>query len=66
MPGARFKSFHLYLTGAIIGLVLFVFEMVFYYSKLSASDIALSAVPVVLLLYVAFKVYHENADDELM
>ncbi len=61
-----FKSFHLYLTGAIIGLVLFVLELVFYYSKLSTSDIALSAAPVVLLFYVSFKVYHENADDELM
>jgi hypothetical protein len=66
MPRARFKSFHLYLTGAIISLILFVIEMALYYSKLSTSDIVLSALPVVLLFYVSFKVYHENADDELM
>jgi hypothetical protein len=50
-----FKSFYLYLAGAVVGLVLFVFELVFYYSKLSASDIALSAVPLVLLFYVSLK-----------
>jgi hypothetical protein len=61
-----FKSFYLYLGGAVVGLILFICELVFYYSKLSTSDIVLSALPVVLLFYVSFKVYHENADDELM
>ena len=60
------KSFYLYLAGATVALLLFIYLLVRHYDQLSTSDIALSAVPVVLLYYVSFKVYHENADDELM
>ncbi len=60
------KSFYLYLAGGTVALLLFIYEIVTYYSQLSTSDIVLSAVPVALLYYLSFKVYHENADDELM
>ena len=60
------KSFYLYLAGATVALLLFIYLLVRHYDQLSTTDIALSAVPVVLLYYVSFKVYHENADDELM
>jgi hypothetical protein len=62
----RFKSLYLYLAGGTIALLLFIYELVMYHSQLSSTDIALSAIPVVLLYYLSFKVYHENADDELM
>ncbi|MGZ3777874.1 MAG: hypothetical protein ACXVI9_09890 [Mucilaginibacter sp.] len=62
----RFKSFHLYTGGAVIALVFFVFEVAMYHSSLNTTDTLLSASPVVILSYLAFKVYHEDADDELM
>jgi hypothetical protein len=62
----RFKSFHLYVAGAVVALGFFAYEIVAYHSSLSATDILLSVSPVVILSYLAFKVYHEDADDELM
>ena len=62
----RFKSLYLYLAGGTLALLLFVYELVRYYSKLSSSDIVLSGIPFVLLYYLSFKVYHEDRDDELM
>lgn len=62
----RFKSFHLYLAGAVVALVFFIYELVVFHASLSTTDILLSASPVVILSYLAFKVYHEDADDELM
>ena len=62
----RFKSFYLYLIGAVIAVVFFVYELFAFHSSLSTTDIILSASPAVVLSYLAFKVYHEDADDELM
>jgi hypothetical protein len=62
----RFKSFHLYTAGAVIALVFFIYVVVVYHSSLSTTDILLSASPVLILAYLAYKVYHEDADDELM
>ena len=62
----RFRSFHLYIAGAVAALVFFVYEIAAYHSSLSATDILLSLSPVAILSYLAFKVYHEDADDELM
>ncbi|MFI5162795.1 MAG: hypothetical protein ACHQHN_16055 [Sphingobacteriales bacterium] len=61
-----FKSFYLYLGGAIVALLLFIYLVVRYHSQLSETDVILSAIPVLVLSYLSFKVYHENADDELM
>ncbi|MBS1533158.1 MAG: hypothetical protein JSU01_22855 [Bacteroidetes bacterium] len=62
----RFRSFYLYIAGAVIAVVFFVYEMIVFHASLSTTDIILSASPVVILSYLAFKVYHEDADDELM
>ena len=62
----RFKSFHLYTAGAVVALVFFIYELIVFHKSLDSTDILLSASPVAILSYLAFKVHREDADDELM
>jgi hypothetical protein len=66
LPRMVFKSFYLYLIGSIAALLIFIYELVKYYNELDVSEIILSAMPVIILAYLTFKVYHEQNDDELM
>ena len=66
LPRMVFRSFYLYLIGSIAALLVFIYELVEYFKVLDSSEIILSAMPVVILAYLTFKVYHEQSDDELM
>jgi hypothetical protein len=60
------RAFYLYLAGGTVALALFIYELVVYHASLSVTDITLSAMPVVILYYLAFKVFRENRDEDLM
>ena len=62
----RFKPFYLYLAGFIIALIVFGCELIIYHQSLDAMEIIISIVPALILGYLAFKVYHETDDEELM
>lgn len=62
----RFKPFYMYLGGSIIALIIFGVELTFYRKELDLTKIILSAIPALILAYLAFKVYHERDDEELM
>lgn len=61
------KFFYLYLFGGILALILLVDEIITAYPKtISVGNILLDVVPAILLLYLAFKTYHEKKDHDLM
>lgn len=62
----RFKTFYLYLAGAIVAAVIFGYVIVFYHRSLDSLEIVLSAMPACILAYLAFKVHRESDDEELM
>lgn len=66
MPRTVFRSVYLYFIGSIVALVAFICELIKYYRVLDTEEIILSALPVLILSYLTFKVYREQDDDELM
>ncbi len=61
------KFFWLYLGGALLALILIVKDIVTNYPKAPAiSDILLDGGAAILFFYLAFKVYHEKKDKEMM
>lgn len=62
----RFKPFYLYVAGAIVAVIIFGYELAVYHKSLDFIEIVMSAMPALILAYLAFKVYHESDDEELM
>jgi hypothetical protein len=61
-----YKFFYLYLIGGTIALLLLIYQLLAYYPLINKLDIALNAVPVLLLYYMAYKVRREKEDKDLM
>jgi len=61
-----YRFFYLYLAGGTVALLLLIYQLISQYPQLSDIGISLNAIPVVLLYYMAFKVYREKEDKEMM
>jgi hypothetical protein len=61
-----YKFFYLYLVGGTIALLLFTYQLVAYYPSLNTSGVAINAVIIVLLFYMAYKVRREKEDKDMM
>ncbi len=60
------KFFYAYLIGALVALVLAVYQLISANPKLSTTVGSLYLLPAVVLFYMTYKVYHEKNDSELM
>ena len=60
------KFFYLYLIGGTIALILTMYQIAANYPAVNAQSVALYFIPVILLYYMAYKVYHVKNDNELM
>ena len=59
--------FYLYLVGGTTALALLVYDVLTAWPKWTAtSNILLDVLPALFLFYMAYKVYHEKKDHELM
>ena len=61
-----YKFFYLYLIGGTAVLALLIYQVIVNRDNLSVSGILFNVIPIVLLYYMAFKVYHEKKDKDLM
>jgi hypothetical protein len=61
-----YKFFYLYLACGSIALLLLVYQLAAYYPALNTPGLALNAIPVVLLYYLAYKVRREKEDKDMM
>jgi hypothetical protein len=62
----RYLEVYLYTAGGIVASVLFGIELYRYYAQLETIEIIVSAVPLIVLFYLAFKSYREKHDEDLM
>ena len=60
------KFFYAYLIGGVIALILAVYQLMMTNPRVSAPVGFLYLVPAIILFYLAYKVYHEKNDSELM
>ena len=60
------KYFYLYLTLAIAGLCIVIYEIVTQYPYVDYESVSGEALPGILMAYLAYKSYHEKKDGELM
>ena len=60
------KFFYLYIAGGTAALLWLIYRLVAYYPALNTLDLAINAVPVVLLYYLAYKVRREKEDKDMM
>ena len=61
-----YRFFYLYLAGGTIAFLLLIYQLVTYYPLLNDIGIILNAIPVILLFYMAYKVYREKKDHDMM
>lgn len=57
------KFFYLYLAGGTIALLLMIYQV---FAKRGLVRIAADGIMVVAFYYLAFKVYHEKKDHDMM
>ena len=60
------KFFYLYIAGGTVALIWLIYRLIAYYPALNTLDLAINAVPVVLLYYLAYKVRREKEDKDMM
>jgi len=60
------KFFYAYLIGAFAALILAVYQLMVTTPRVSTPVGFLYTVPAIILFYLAYKVYHEKNDSELM
>jgi hypothetical protein len=60
------KFFYLYLIGGSVALLLLVYQIFATYPNVSGRGIFFNLIPILILYYLAYKVYHEKNDSELM
>jgi hypothetical protein len=60
------KFFYVYLAGGTIALVLLIYDVIGSYPNIFNRDLLYDVLPSILLYYLAYKVYHEKKDQELM
>ncbi|MBS7562838.1 hypothetical protein KHS38_00340 [Mucilaginibacter sp. Bleaf8] len=61
-----YKFFYLYLAGGILALIWFIYKLMFLTSPVNFGVVVLYLIPVIILFYLAYKVYHEKKDSEIM
>lgn len=61
-----YKFFYLFLVGGCLSLSLLIYEVLSTYPAMRATGILSGAIPAVLFFYLAYKVWHEKNDSELM
>jgi hypothetical protein len=60
------KFFYLYIAGGTIALGWLIYRLIVFYPAINTLDLAINAVPAVLLYYLAFKVRREKEDKDMM
>ena len=60
------KFFYLYIVVGTAALLWLIYRLIAYYPGLNTLDLAINAVPVVLLYYLAYKVRREKEDKDMM
>jgi hypothetical protein len=60
------KFFYLYIAGGTIALLWLIYRVIAYYPALNTLDLAINAIPAVLLYYLAYKVKREKEDKDMM
>lgn len=60
------KFFYLYIAAGTAALLWLIYRLIAYYPTLNTLDLAINAVPVVLLYYLAYKVRREKEDKDMM
>ena len=60
------KFFYVYLIGGIVALILVVIQLLTEYPAVDYRNAIIYLIPVLLLFYMAYKVYHVKNDSELM
>ena len=61
-----FKFFYLYLVGGTVVLALLIYQIIVNRDNLSVSGVLFNVIPIILLYYMAFKVYQEKKHNDLM
>ena len=61
-----YKFFYLYLAGCTVALLWLIYRLIAYYPALNTLDLAINAVPAVLLYYLAYKVRREKENKDMM
>jgi hypothetical protein len=61
-----YKFFYLYIAGGTVALLWLIYRLIAYYPALNTLDLAINAVPAVLLYYLAYKVRREKEDKDMM
>ena len=60
------KFFYLYIIAGIVALLLMIYDVVGTYPAVSAVTVLAGVVPALIFFYLAYKVWHEKNDSELM
>jgi hypothetical protein len=60
------KFFYAYLIGGFVALILAVYQLLVTVPRVAVPVGFLYLVPAIILFYMAYKVYHEKNDSELM
>ena len=60
------KFFYLYIIAGSAALIWLIYRLIAFYPGLNTLDLAINAVPVVLLYYLAYKVRREKEDKDMM
>ena len=61
-----YKFFYLYIVAAVLGLLLGLYKILKNYPAINFQWELVYLIPSLLLFYLAYKVYHEKKDKELM
>lgn len=60
------KFFYLYLAGGTLALLLLLYQTIGKYPNISISSVFGDVLLTIVLYYMAYKVYHEKNDGEMM
>ncbi|RYY34971.1 MAG: hypothetical protein EOP46_11615 [Sphingobacteriaceae bacterium] len=61
-----YKFFYLYLIGGFVALAILIYEAITDYAYIGSTGVLMGIIPSVVLFYLAYKVWHEKNDSELM
>ncbi|RYE11607.1 MAG: hypothetical protein EOP51_32785 [Sphingobacteriales bacterium] len=61
-----YKFFYLFLIGGFVALGLLIYDVASTFPNTNSAGILGGVVPAIVLFYLAYKVWHEKNDQELM